>query len=101
MSFGFSFLNLFQLIIVFNFFFYYLLIYFIFCFDGKVSLIKIIFLSFNGEIFVVSYLDVVIIVYDIWIGEFIGIMVSLEIYDGIIVISVNVVVVMVVGFDQF
>ncbi|KEZ46195.1 hypothetical protein SAPIO_CDS1079 [Scedosporium apiospermum] len=57
-------------------------------------------LSGNGESFVVSYSDAVILVYDTKLGEPIGSLASLETYDGTMATSVNAVVATTAGLDQ-
>lgn len=54
----------------------------------------------NGESFVVSYSDAVILVYDTRSGEQTGTMDSLETYDGTVNTSVNAVVATTVGLEQ-
>ena len=68
--------------------------------NSKASPTCITPLSPNGETFVVSYSDAVIIVYDTRSGEEIGTMASLETYDGTVATSVNAVVATTVGLDQ-
>ena len=69
--------------------------------DGsKASPTSIAPLGSSGETLVVSYSDATIIVYDTRTGEQVGIMDSMETYDGSMKTSVNSVVATTIGLDQ-